>query len=300
MVLDAEFDSCDRKYALSLALATIRRQLTMKRFEGFEGRLNLSGTTVYSLNDNPGEEKGPQDLILNGFEYTHFSGKAPMDVVLRLKWLERQKPEAYGQDFWLQPYGQLARVLRETGHESDSREVYVEKERLQSKVALRLARQEGRWFRAAQIWIGDLVMRHLVGYGYKPQRSLIWMVFILAACTIFFQKVYDVGDMTPAAAPVLISQGWQSALADDPVTTAQTWTSKPYVGQDYETFNSAAYAFDLFVPLVDLGQTQTWGPSTERGPMGRIAWWLRWVIEIVGWVVTALAAAAVTGLVRRD
>lgn len=300
MILDARFDSGGQKYALSLALATIRRQLTFKRFAGFDGRLNLSGAGTYSLNDDPTEETGPKDMILNGFEYVHFSGKASMDVVTRLKWLSWQKPEEYGQDFWLQPYGQLATVLRNTGHESDAREVFVHKEMLQSRVALSLAKDEGRILRVLQIWIGDLFMRHVVGYGYKPQRSLIWMAIILISATVFFHQVWKAGDMTPAAAPVLVSKGWNEALSADPVTTAETWSSQTGAGQDYETFHPLAYSFDLFVPLVDLGQQSAWGPSTERGPLGRIAWWLRWVIEIVGWVVTALAAAAVTGLVRRD
>jgi hypothetical protein len=29
-------------------------------------------------------------------------------------------------------------------------------------------------------------------------------------------------------------------------------------------------------------------------------WWLSWVFTIVGWIVTALGAAAITGVIRRD
>lgn len=297
MVLDASFDSGKAKYALSLALVTIRRQLTLKSFHAFRGRLNLSGASTYSLNDDPAAETAPRELILNGFEYVHFSAKAPMDVVTRLDWLSRQNPQDYGQDFWLQPYSQLARLLSSTGHEGDAREVLVEKEKRQGMVSLRLARRNGRWLRYAKIWIVDRFMRYVIGYGYRPHICLFWMAAILAASSLFFHKTYSAGDMTPAAAPILVSAGWQKAIEEAPVRTAQAWSSG--AGQDYETFHPLAYSFDLFVPLVDLGQQSAWGPSTERGPLGRIGWWLRWVLEIVGWVVTALAAAAVTGLVRR-
>ncbi|MFK7942297.1 MAG: hypothetical protein AB8B85_05190 [Paracoccaceae bacterium] len=298
MVLDAVFKSGDRKYALSLALAEIRRQLTLKNFVRFEGRLNLSGASTYSLNDSPADDHAPNDMILNGFEYVHFSAKAPTDVATRLDWLSRQNPEDYGQDFWLQPYSQLARVLRAVGHDRDARKIRIEKEKRQGKVSLRLAWRERRWFGFAVSWIGDRFMRHVIGYGYKPHLSLAWMAVILSATAWFFHETWEAGDMTPAVAPILVSQAWQDTAQSHPVHTAAAWGEGP--GKDYETFQPFAYAFDLFVPLVDLGQRDTWGPSTERGPLGRVGWWLRWVIEIVGWVVTALAAAAVTGLVRRD
>jgi hypothetical protein len=47
-----------------------------------------------------------------------------------------------------------------------------------------------------------------------------------------------------------------------------------------------------------------------RNPFGRpppraarwavTAFWLRWLIEGVGWIITALGAAAITGLIRHD
>lgn len=298
MVLDASFDSGSKKYALNLALGQIRRQLTLKNFVRFDGRLNLSGASTYSLNDDPKDPNAPKNLILNGFEYVHFSAKAPMDVTTRLTWLARQNPADYGQDFWLQPYSHFARVLGTTGHEGDARQVLVEKEKRQGEVSLRNAARAGRWPRYMVTWLADRFMRYVVGYGYRPQMSLIWMAGVLVATSWFFQQTYAAGDMTPAAAPILVSSGWQNAVETAPVLTAQEWGRA--AGKDYETFHPVAYAFDLFVPLVDIGQQSAWGPSTERGQLGRIGWWLRWVIEIIGWVITALAVAAVTGLVRRD
>lgn len=299
MVRDASFDSQDRKYALNLALVSMRRQLTLKRFHAFVGRLNLSGAKTYSLNDDPAEENAPKDLILNGFTYRHFSGQAPMDVESRLAWLGRQRPQDYGQDFWPQPYGQLAEVMRSMGHEADSRLVMMQRNTMAGRVSLQIAVKNRRWLRVLQVWIGDQFMRHVIGYGYRPHRSLYAMIVILAASTWFYDAAWQAGDMTPAAAPILASTGWQEALAAEPVHTAAHWGGTAY-GQDYETFHPLAYAFDLFVPLIDLGQRGAWGPSTERTDLGRIGWWLRWVIEIVGWIVTALAAAAITGLVQRD
>ena len=300
MAVDAAFDAGERKYGLSLVLAEIRRQLTIKRFLRFRGRLNLSGASCYSLNDDPNDPEAPRSLILNGFSYVHFSGKAPMDVPTRLIWLDRQSPEDYGQDFWPQPYGQLAKVLTATGHEADARAVMVEKEARQGRIAVKQAVNDGRKMDAWRIWLGDQFLRRVIGYGYRPQQGVILMIAIWLATAAFFHQTWQAGDMAPSAPPILVSSSWAESLRAEPVHTAAYWTGQTDPGRDYETFNSAAYAFDLFVPLLDLGQESSWAPSTSRGVLGRIGYWLRWLVEIVGWVMTALAAAAVTGLVRRE
>ncbi|MEL6683247.1 MAG: hypothetical protein AAFQ09_11495, partial [Pseudomonadota bacterium] len=71
-------------------------------------------------------------------------------------------------------------------------------------------------------------------------------------------------------------------------------------GRDYETFHAVAYAVDLVVPIVALGQEASWAPSTTRGPWGKVLWWVRWWLIALGWIVTAIGAAAVTGVIRRD
>jgi len=69
--------------------------------------------------------------------------------------------------------------------------------------------------------------------------------------------------------------------------------------QHYETFYSLAYAFDVFVPLVDIGQQAAWTESTVtwQGLTTRV---LTMVLAVWGWIVTALAAAAITGLIQRN
>ncbi|MCV2865600.1 hypothetical protein OE647_12780 [Defluviimonas sp. WL0075] len=56
----------------------------------------------------------------------------------------------------------------------------------------------------------------------------------------------------------------------------------------------------MVVPILTLGQTTAWAPSTNRGAWGRVLWWARWVLSSAGWIVTALGAAAITGIIRRD
>ena len=62
----------------------------------------------------------------------------------------------------------------------------------------------------------------------------------------------------------------------------------------------SALVRDLVVPIVSLGQEAAWAPSTTRGPWGWWLWGARWWLISLGWIVTAIGAAAVTGVIRRD
>ena len=106
--------------------------------------------------------------------------------------------------------------------------------------------------------------------------------------------------MAPNAAPIIVSRDWVTATVDHPDNPAAFWAQRGQAGQDWETFSAYAYAADLLIPIVDLGQERAWAPSTSRSPLGQIGWWLRWFAKGVGWTVTALFAAAITGMLRRD
>ena len=72
-------------------------------------------------------------------------------------------------------------------------------------------------------------------------------------------------------------------------------------GRDYETFRAWLYALDVFIPLDALEQEKTWAPSASPGWWGELGHRLRWLVQMSGWVITAIGAAVVTGLIgRRD
>ena len=81
---------------------------------------------------------------------------------------------------------------------------------------------------------------------------------------------------------------------------AATWSAKNAPGMDWDSFNAIAYAADLVVPLIDLGQTSAWAPSKDRGWWGTFMWWGRWLFIIAGWVVASRGLAAVTGFVQKN
>ncbi|VAV91845.1 hypothetical protein MNBD_ALPHA07-2438, partial [hydrothermal vent metagenome] len=209
------------------------------------------------------------------------------------------------EGFTPQPYEQLARVLRKMGHVADAREVLFEKEKRLSRVRRGRIWDEGgrwsRWWRVPILWVLDRLQRGVVGYGYYPWRSFWCLVGLIAIATYVFGRTYQAGDFAPNAAVILTTPEWQALAEDGSVSNpAETWASKSGKGRDYETFNAFAYAADVVIPIIPLGQEAAWAPSATREPWGWYAWWARWVFQFAGWLVTALGAAAITGIMRKD
>lgn len=280
--------------ALSLARARTGGILYFRDNQISGGIVNLAGAEVTRLNDEPTGPGASYPVRLDGFRYHDFARHADTTVQARLDWVERRPRDT---PFTAQPYEQLARVLREMGHREDARKVLMHKEaRIRAEARSALDSAFARWLSA--LWDGFLKVS--VGYGYRAARVLMLALVMIVALGIFFDLTWRAGDMTPNAAPILVSRDWIAATESHPDNPGAFWASPNQAGQDWETFNGFAYAADLVIPIVSLGQESAWAPSTSRSDLGRVGWWLRWVAKVMGWVITALGAAAVTGAVRQE
>lgn len=255
-----------------------------------DGTVLLTGARVGALADD--SKSWPEDrVMMDGFVYDRLV-YADTTLATRLDWLSNHMSNA----FQPQPYQQLARVYGEMGHRLDQGRVLMEMER-QLRINQRQRMDGRRYFH--MFW--DWVLRSFTGYGYRPWRVWRIAVPLVIVVAAFGSLLWEAGDFAPAQGPVLMSAGWQDLAADDAVgNPAKTWAGDAGPGRDYETFNPVLYALDLVVPLVNLGQEDAWAPSTSRGLLGKVAHWVLPVVEVLGWVITALGAAAVTGVIRRE
>jgi hypothetical protein len=74
-------------------------------------------------------------LILDGATYESFSGDlSGRDAKWWIGWLAKQPDPHRTSDFKPQPYEQLAKVLRSMGHETEAKEILIEKRKLQRQV----------------------------------------------------------------------------------------------------------------------------------------------------------------------
>ncbi|WP_298913462.1 hypothetical protein [uncultured Roseobacter sp.] len=302
----ATFSATDG-HALTLQGAHIRDGFFWRDATLSKGSLDLNTAHASDLVDDLTSWPGEGSLNLDGFTYDRI-GAAPTDAVRRLDWLA--KGSTWNGEFFPQPYTQLAKVLREMGHDAQARTVLAERERLlyREKFKTRWRLHNGEVSEGITVTnihyltiLWSYFLQAVVGYGHRPFRSVLALLVLWLSATTVAHLAWGEGSFAPNSGPVLLSDDWQRFASEPaPANPALLWSEKGAQGQDWESFSPHAYAADLVIPIVDIGQTAAWAPSTTRGFWGWHLWWLRWVFTLAGWVVTALGAAAITGIIRRD
>ena len=286
----------------------------------FEGKLNLSGTVVDNLTDDAQSWAKASRVFLDGFAYKTVHG--PTSEAMRLQWLKTAK--SFDGKFSPQPYEQLAYVLKRMGHMREARHIQFAKEcelAASQRAAIWTERDTSRssgwktnaWRQLTDgwLWARDIAsgVKHkwlsaIVGYGYLPARAVWWAVGTVVLAALFYSYVWVHGGMVPNSDVILTSNSWATAMTENPDAPSLAWVDDTKdkakeIAYHYETFFSLTYAADVFIPLINFGQEAAWAPTTATR-LGTVAWVAAWLIKAFGWIVTALGAAAITGIIRRE
>ncbi len=293
--------------ALNALGLTIGRELVWRGVTTPHAALEFRDAHAAVLVDDETSWPAGGRTYLDGFTYGRII-EAATDAETRLKWIA--KSERPGR-FVPQPYTHLAKVLREKGHERDAREILIGRERRHSwhrrqkfRVALDGTVSTGLksvWYDLRRFlpWAWDSAARLGAGYGYKPFRTVLVIAALVCSTWLFSAKAYHAGDFAPNSAVVQLSDEWVF-LAETARNPAADWSAETAAGRDWETFNGLIYAADVVVPIINFGQTEAWAPSTTRGGWGWHLWWFKSVMALAGWIITAIGAAAITGIIRRE
>ncbi|GAA3489986.1 hypothetical protein GCM10018987_40690 [Streptomyces cremeus] len=137
------------------------------------GRVVLSGARIVTLVDKSTSWPGPGQLSMGGFVYETLVPVGHFPLARRLEWVTAATPE-----YAPEPYERLAAVKRNSGEDSEAREVLLTKQR-RRRETLPLA---GKAWGVLQDWT--------VAYGYRPGRAALWMAVLWAAGTLAFSR-YD-------------------------------------------------------------------------------------------------------------
>jgi len=254
--------------------------------KGFQatGRVSLNHAEVRVLADDESSWPDHGDLDLEGSVYESIVG--PTDAESRLEWIARQYPRNRRRGHYHpQPYEQLAAVLRRAGHVAESKKVLMAKEKD--------LRGYGDLGRLARVW--NWILWATIGYGYRVRRALGWAAAIVVLGVLFFWLGHRAGLLSPTFTP-------------------RAEPAPPCEKRLDETFCPWVYSLDTFLPIVDLYQEGRWLPNHGGRDVVTIFWPDRYVgitwgdlvcawfwFEIgAGWLLTTLALAGLTGLIRRD
>ncbi|KPF69744.1 hypothetical protein IP69_10395 [Bosea sp. AAP35] len=297
--------------ALDLSRASVKGAFFLRGEASVTGALSMTGASIGTIHDEVASWPAHGELLLNRCRYGAFIA-APVDAASRLDWLSRQAPERWGEDFWPQPYEQLAAVFREMGHGEDARAVLIVKERLQRRA--RRARAKNPLWRAALTLTDGFLAATLV-YGRQPLLAFVWLILFWLLGVGIFGMAEAAGAFKPNSAVVLRAPEWtlcgvertQQRLLGAPPQAApgraapgQTQLAcyrEQGEASSYPAFNPWFYSLDTLLPVLDLGQKSFWRPD-PIGRHGRVAINYFYFQAIIGWALSLLAVAGFSGLVK--
>lgn len=252
---------------VNLARSSIGGKLDVS--EGiFTGGVDLRDANVGILEDRDARWPQSRGLNLAGFSYQSLGSDSVADPPSRLEWVRRQS------GFALQPYTQLAAVLRRAGDNDGAAEVLMAMEK-DRRTALARRSQLSGWTKLRSLFLGAIV-----GHGYRPGRAVIALLALWAITVL----ILAVGAGSNALIPARVDAGQGQPESSECLAT------------DYPCFNPFAYAAEVVIPLVSLDQREYWQPE---GDYSLYRMWT-WVATLLGWILTTLAVVALTGLIRKE
>ncbi|KJS00885.1 MAG: hypothetical protein VR65_10780 [Desulfobulbaceae bacterium BRH_c16a] len=270
--------------------------------------LFLDAAKVEVLVDDIDSWPKQNNLQINDFEYQFIRDQGPEELEKRReKWLSLSK------DFRTQPYEQLAKVLKRSGHLEEAKLVLIKKHNHQSgnNSMNFIMKKVGPKLRKKLAWWHNF----LVGYGYKPFRAAVIGLFIVLFGSFIFYSGFHFDLMVPSE----YKGGYQVANLSEP-EQVQTVQVANFLGRkckpnrritDTSGFYYFFYSLDTFLPIVDFQTAAYWLPTAypqvENGDecSGKFSLWgwilcvFRWFVIICGWIVTSVFITALSGVVRK-
>jgi hypothetical protein len=261
--------------ALEMSRSTVKGAFFLRREARVNGTLAMTGSSIGTIHDEDSCWPKTGDLLLNRCRYGAFID-GPVDARSRLDWLARQTPARWGEDFWPQPYEQLASVFREMGHSEDSRAVLIAKERLQRRA--RRARTQNPVWRSL-LATQDRILAVTLAYGRQPLLAFVWLLLFWAIGVAVFGYAERRGAFKPNSAVVLRSPEWTLCGLEKSeqrflISTQQFVSGRAAVGQtqlscfreqweasSYPAFNPWMYSLDALLPVLDVEQKAFWRPD---------------------------------------
>jgi hypothetical protein len=236
------------------------------------GYIDLTSAHVGNLVDDV--ESWPKNAYsIVDFEYS-IRGDADRPAVPQLAWIQNQNP-------WSpQPYEFAARWLRLRGKEGSA------------KTLQRARRNDERKFGSlsmmARLW--NRVLDVFAGHGYQMWRIPGWAALVILVGTVVFYSADKQGVMVMVKSPDAAMQPASGSKNTKPLSRQEL---------NYPQFDAFTYSLDVFLPVVDLHQESSYLPVGNRP--GRLWYesYLRFQI-LLGWFMTTLTVAALSGLNKKD
>lgn len=233
------------------------------------GTIDLRGATAGMFSLDQLYSDWPEKWKLEDFHYDKihlFSTAFPDSLgyglsptaALGLWWLGRDQSGS------IQPYQQFSNVIEAMGDVQGAKQVRRALEK-------RLSERDDHW--------PTRLLKGTIGYGYDPGNAIWGLGAVTFLGWLLYWRSYRMGMMVPTDKDS--SEGFRSSH-----------TLPPH----YPRFHALMYSLENTFPLVKLGVGDKWQPNPEL--KSGLILGFRWFQILIGWVLAALFAAAITGLIR--
>jgi hypothetical protein len=219
-----------------------------------------------------------------GFRYTSLETEGHVSRELCEQWLATLARDPFSP----QPYEQCAHALREIGLADDAKEIAILRRRVQRRLP------GVPWWR----YLKDGLLDLLIGYGYRPGRSVVALAYFALLGAALFSAAKSDGAIVPSDIAVLASNAYKA--------------NHDALPPGYPAFEPFVYSLDVLLPIIDFQQDSKWRPdpratvdgriagTTYAFEVGRVAAIYQWLQIALGWVLSSLLVASLSGLVRKE
>ena len=210
--------------------------------------LDLENANCVTLEDTIKDWPKKGNLFISGLDYEVFLSDASREE--RINWLRLQDQQRYNP----QPYNRLKQYYMQLG----LRESAI-------KTAMLSARHKSN---QGNLPLLNKMLYYIslatIGNGYKPNRSLIWILGVIIISSVVFSN----------AQIITISEVRVRG-----------------------NFNAIMYSIDSFLPIIDFNHAKHfWFEENTT-----IKWWriYYWFHVAAGWILTSIAVVGFTGMIRK-
>ena len=179
------------------------------------GLVSFNGARVATLVDDIESWEKASALNIDNFSYGRISASSPNDVRARIHWLELQRRSYLTTDFAHQPWEQLANVFAEASRDEEAKIVRVQMRKRQRYAYWRYQRTFGRKLWCFVSTRFDWLLGLLVGYGYRPWRTVWAFVGIWLLGALIYALAATRGIMVPADTKIFLDKSVPSECQTD-------------------------------------------------------------------------------------
>ncbi|NMF86841.1 hypothetical protein [Nodosilinea sp. P-1105] len=196
----------------------------------------------------------------------------------------------------------FTKVLKDGGHTREATKVLIAKHDDICKY--------GQLGRLSRFW--NRFLGITIAHGYKSHRALWISLFIIGFGTFLFHFGYKNNLIEPSELEAYVTVNPEKPEAPALESSPSEEESQTEQMPTYPEFFSPTYSLDVFLPIVELNQSNYWLPKASRGHRifkvdfllldvrcGGLLLFYFWIHILLGWIFTSLWVAGFSGLIRR-